>query len=120
MSGKKLAKQVKCFIYLFILFLFAVLIETGYHSNNPYHNALHAADVTQAMHCYLQEKQVSLKSSQNAMQYVTALHRIKCDVIKQKEEKLANIDLKIEPIKRKTVLCFQLFCKTFNSLYLWN
>ncbi|XP_072045778.1 uncharacterized protein [Amphiura filiformis] len=36
----------------------AVLIETGYHSNNPYHNALHAADVTQAMHCYLQEKQI--------------------------------------------------------------
>ncbi|VDI75803.1 high affinity cAMP-specific 3',5'-cyclic phosphodiesterase 7 [Mytilus galloprovincialis] len=32
------------------------LIEDGYHSSNPYHNAVHAADVTQAMHCYLQEK----------------------------------------------------------------
>ncbi|XP_022089681.1 calcium/calmodulin-dependent 3',5'-cyclic nucleotide phosphodiesterase 1C-like isoform X2 [Acanthaster planci] len=31
-----------------------VAIETGYHGN-PYHNALHAADVTQAMYCYLQE-----------------------------------------------------------------
>ena len=83
------------FIYL-SFFLFAVLIETGYHSNNPYHNALHAADVTQAMHCYLQEKQVSLKSSQNAMQHVTTPYRIKCDVIKQnKELQLANIDLEM-------------------------
>ncbi|XP_069177832.1 uncharacterized protein [Procambarus clarkii] len=32
------------------------LIEDGYHASNPYHNAIHAADVTQAMHCYLQEK----------------------------------------------------------------
>ena len=32
-----------------------VAIETGYHKGNPYHNALHAADVTQAMYCYLQE-----------------------------------------------------------------
>ncbi|XP_077991487.1 uncharacterized protein LOC144445719 [Glandiceps talaboti] len=31
------------------------LIEEGYHCKNPYHNAIHAADVTQAMHCYLQE-----------------------------------------------------------------
>ncbi|XP_021356734.1 high affinity cAMP-specific 3',5'-cyclic phosphodiesterase 7A-like isoform X1 [Mizuhopecten yessoensis] len=34
------------------------LIEEGYHDNNPYHNAVHAADVTQAIHCYLQEKQL--------------------------------------------------------------
>ncbi|XP_076341225.1 uncharacterized protein LOC143241837 isoform X2 [Tachypleus tridentatus] len=31
------------------------LIEVGYHTDNPYHNAVHAADVTQAMHCFLQE-----------------------------------------------------------------
>ncbi|XP_064624341.1 high affinity 3',5'-cyclic-AMP phosphodiesterase 7A-like isoform X3 [Lineus longissimus] len=31
------------------------MIEESYHSNNPYHHAVHAADVTQAMHCYLQE-----------------------------------------------------------------
>ncbi|CAK1588035.1 unnamed protein product [Parnassius mnemosyne] len=32
------------------------LIEEGYHSTNPYHNSVHAADVTQAMHCFLQQK----------------------------------------------------------------
>ena len=44
-----------------MLFLscFAALIEEGYHSNNPYHNVVHAADVTQAMHCYLMETKVS-------------------------------------------------------------
>ncbi|XP_047502380.1 uncharacterized protein LOC125047879 isoform X5 [Penaeus chinensis] len=35
------------------------LIEDGYHASNPYHNAIHAADVTQAMHCYLQEERIS-------------------------------------------------------------
>ncbi|XP_076341093.1 high affinity cAMP-specific and IBMX-insensitive 3',5'-cyclic phosphodiesterase 8B-like [Tachypleus tridentatus] len=34
------------------------LIEVGYHTDNPYHNAVHAADVTQAMHCFLQEDMV--------------------------------------------------------------
>ncbi|XP_026331892.1 calcium/calmodulin-dependent 3',5'-cyclic nucleotide phosphodiesterase 1C-like isoform X2 [Hyposmocoma kahamanoa] len=34
------------------------LIEEGYHSTNPYHNSVHAADVTQAMHCFLQQKQI--------------------------------------------------------------
>lgn len=34
------------------------LIEDGYHASNPYHNAIHAADVTQAMHCYLQERKI--------------------------------------------------------------
>ena len=33
-------------------------MEEGYHSSNPYHNAIHAADVTQAMHCFLQEHKV--------------------------------------------------------------
>jgi len=37
---------------------FLGLVEEGYHSNNPYHNAIHATDVTQAMHCFLQEKKV--------------------------------------------------------------
>ncbi|XP_032690464.1 uncharacterized protein LOC116853454 isoform X3 [Odontomachus brunneus] len=37
--------------------LFA-FIEEGYHSTNPYHNSIHATDVTQAMHCFLQEKQI--------------------------------------------------------------
>lgn len=34
------------------------LIDEGYHSTNPYHNSVHAADVTQAMHCFLQQKQI--------------------------------------------------------------
>ncbi|KAL4092031.1 hypothetical protein QTP88_026607 [Uroleucon formosanum] len=34
------------------------LIEEGYHSTNPYHNAIHATDVTQAMHCFLQEDKI--------------------------------------------------------------
>ncbi|PSN42403.1 hypothetical protein C0J52_25312 [Blattella germanica] len=34
------------------------LIEEGYHSTNPYHNSIHATDVTQAMHCFLQEEKI--------------------------------------------------------------
>ncbi|XP_037034661.1 uncharacterized protein LOC119073361 isoform X3 [Bradysia coprophila] len=34
------------------------LIEEGYHSTNPYHNSIHATDVTQAMHCFLQESTI--------------------------------------------------------------
>ena len=33
-------------------------IEHGYHQGNPYHNAVHAADVTQAMNCYIAEQKV--------------------------------------------------------------
>ncbi|CAG5125221.1 unnamed protein product, partial [Candidula unifasciata] len=36
---------------------FFTLIEQNYHSTNPYHNSVHAADVTQSMHCYLQERE---------------------------------------------------------------
>lgn len=36
------------------------LIEEGYHSTNPYHNSIHATDVTQAMHCFLQEEKVKV------------------------------------------------------------
>ncbi|GLG93651.1 cAMP-specific 3',5'-cyclic phosphodiesterase [Gryllus bimaculatus] len=34
------------------------LVEEGYHSTNPYHNSIHATDVTQAMHCFLQEDKI--------------------------------------------------------------
>ena len=34
------------------------MIEEGYRSSNPYHNAVHAVDVAQAMHCYISEPQV--------------------------------------------------------------
>lgn len=42
----------------FFFFFDAVMIQEDYHSQNPYHNAVHAADVTQAMHCYLKEPKV--------------------------------------------------------------
>ncbi|XP_037084780.1 cGMP-specific 3',5'-cyclic phosphodiesterase-like [Pollicipes pollicipes] len=35
------------------------LIEEGYHNTNPYHNSIHAADVTQAMYCFLRERKVT-------------------------------------------------------------
>ncbi|XP_036194273.1 high affinity cAMP-specific 3',5'-cyclic phosphodiesterase 7A isoform X1 [Myotis myotis] len=38
---------------------FLVMIQEDYHSQNPYHNAVHAADVTQAMHCYLREPKLA-------------------------------------------------------------
>lgn len=40
------------------LWRFLVLVQEDYHSGNPYHNAVHAADVTQAMYCFLQEPMV--------------------------------------------------------------
>ncbi|XP_052746544.1 uncharacterized protein LOC112042884 isoform X2 [Bicyclus anynana] len=33
-------------------------MEAGYHNTNPYHNSVHAADVTQAMHCFLQQAKI--------------------------------------------------------------
>ncbi|KAG2467395.1 PDE7B phosphodiesterase, partial [Polypterus senegalus] len=38
---------------------FLVTVQEDYHSQNPYHNAQHAADVTQAMHCYLKEPKLA-------------------------------------------------------------
>ncbi|XP_035272130.1 high affinity cAMP-specific 3',5'-cyclic phosphodiesterase 7A isoform X3 [Anguilla anguilla] len=38
---------------------FLVMVQEDYHRQNPYHNAVHAADVTQAMHCYLREPKLS-------------------------------------------------------------
>lgn len=38
---------------------FFYLVEQGYHRSNPYHNGVHAADVTQAMHCFLLEKGIN-------------------------------------------------------------
>lgn len=34
------------------------MVQEDYHTQNPYHNAVHAADVTQAMYCYLKEPKV--------------------------------------------------------------
>jgi len=35
------------------------LVERGYHTANPYHNALHASDVTQAMYVYCQQTAIA-------------------------------------------------------------
>lgn len=48
----------KILVFFFVC-VRAVMIQEDYHSQNPYHNAVHAADVTQAMHCYLKEPKVS-------------------------------------------------------------
>ncbi|XP_077480078.1 high affinity 3',5'-cyclic-AMP phosphodiesterase 7A isoform X1 [Stigmatopora argus] len=41
------------------LWRFLVLVQEDYHAHNPYHNAVHAADVTQAMYCYMREPVLS-------------------------------------------------------------
>nr|XP_015802579.2 cAMP-specific 3',5'-cyclic phosphodiesterase 7B isoform X1 [Nothobranchius furzeri] len=38
---------------------FLGMVQDDYHSNNPYHNAVHAADVTQAMYCYMKEPRLA-------------------------------------------------------------
>ncbi|KAM8825837.1 3',5'-cyclic-AMP phosphodiesterase 7B-like isoform 1-T1 [Synchiropus picturatus] len=38
---------------------FLSMVQEDYHSQNPYHNAVHAADVTQAMYCYLKESKLA-------------------------------------------------------------
>ncbi|XP_018423844.1 PREDICTED: high affinity cAMP-specific 3',5'-cyclic phosphodiesterase 7A isoform X1 [Nanorana parkeri] len=38
---------------------FLVMVQEDYHNQNPYHNAVHAADVTQAMYCYLKEPKLA-------------------------------------------------------------
>uniref|UniRef100_A0A3P8PE24 Phosphodiesterase n=1 Tax=Astatotilapia calliptera TaxID=8154 RepID=A0A3P8PE24_ASTCA len=38
---------------------FLGMVQEDYHSQNPYHNAVHAADVTQAMYCYLREPKLA-------------------------------------------------------------
>ncbi|XP_017282856.1 cAMP-specific 3',5'-cyclic phosphodiesterase 7B isoform X2 [Kryptolebias marmoratus] len=38
---------------------FLGLVQDDYHSHNPYHNAVHAADVTQAMYCYMKEPKLA-------------------------------------------------------------
>ncbi|PVD23187.1 hypothetical protein C0Q70_16450 [Pomacea canaliculata] len=40
------------------LLQFFSLVEDNYHDSNPYHNIVHAADVTQAMCCFIQEKRL--------------------------------------------------------------
>ncbi|KAH9281338.1 High affinity cAMP-specific 3',5'-cyclic phosphodiesterase 7A [Echinococcus granulosus] len=46
-------------------------IEDLYHENNPYHNALHAADVTQATYCLL--KRLRVEKSISAFDFMCAI-----------------------------------------------
>ena len=43
-----------------------------------------------------------------------------CDVIKQNQSEVRNIDFKIELNKAENVFCFLLFLASFNCSYLWN
>ena len=43
-----------------------------------------------------------------------------CDVIKQNQSELGNIDFEIEPNKAENVFCFLLFLASVNCSYLWN
>ncbi|CAL8313958.1 unnamed protein product [Lota lota] len=45
------------------LLRFLGMVQEDYHSHNPYHNALHAADVAQAMYCYLNESKLAERLS---------------------------------------------------------
>ena len=38
--------------------LILVDAQEGYRRGNPFHHAVHAADVTQAMHCFLLQDEV--------------------------------------------------------------
>ena len=38
-----------------VVWRFFAAVERHYHANNPYHNGVHAADVTQAMSCFINE-----------------------------------------------------------------
>lgn len=65
LSSEKTAKSVSsampCLLWFQLtkLSIFClVMVQEDYHGHNPYHNAVHAADVTQAMHCYLKEPKV--------------------------------------------------------------
>uniref|UniRef100_A0A8C5BUB9 Phosphodiesterase n=1 Tax=Gadus morhua TaxID=8049 RepID=A0A8C5BUB9_GADMO len=38
---------------------FLVMVQADYHQRNPYHNSLHATDVTQAMYCFLRQPKLA-------------------------------------------------------------
>ena len=44
----------------------------------------------------------------------------KCHAIKHNESELAKSRFEIQPSERRNFLCFLLFYKTFNCLYLWD
>jgi len=46
------------------------LIEASYNADNPYHTAVHAADVLQATHCNIDQSPVSVCSSLLCLLYI--------------------------------------------------
>ena len=56
---------------LFLIWFFAGLLEASYHSTNPFHNSIHAADVTQALHCVMQ--QASIQRHLTKLEIMSAL-----------------------------------------------
>lgn len=55
---------------------FFYLVEQGYHNTNPYHNGVHAADVTQAIHCFLQ--QPALRAHLTPLEFMGAVVAAVC------------------------------------------
>lgn len=68
-----LEKMAILFKFGYLGFFPAVMVQEDYHSQNPYHNAVHAADVTQAMHCYLKEPKV-----RSVLTFTSLIHRNMC------------------------------------------
>ncbi|CAH8648299.1 unnamed protein product [Schistosoma guineensis] len=50
--------HVKCKYFILNNLFIIGSIEAAYHNFNPYHTALHAADVLQAMHCFISQSQL--------------------------------------------------------------
>ncbi|TRY64257.1 hypothetical protein TCAL_07939 [Tigriopus californicus] len=59
-----------------VVWKFFTLVEQGYYSTNPYHNAVHAADVTQAINCFLEEP--SIKKFLTPLELMSALVAAVC------------------------------------------
>ena len=55
---------------------FFAMVERGYHPTNPYHNGVHAADVTQAMACFLAEP--AIKQHCRPLEVMAALIAAAC------------------------------------------
>ena len=56
----------------------------------------------------------------NFIDIKTLFYYIICDVIKQNQSEVGNIDFKIEPNIAENIFCFLLFLASFNCSYLWN
>ena len=52
--------------------------------------------------------------------WIQYIEHIICDVIKQNQLEVGNIDFKIKPNNTENVFYFLLFLTSFNCSYLWN